>query len=239
MDTDEPLEWENALYEIRWHIVRNTQNPEEVNTLLAYLHSTNWEAFRARLLKKGQQSEEEYQQQLRACSQCEQPFPRQELTRIAGWNRTLYCATCAAAIRQAHSYICQYCHDIYVRLQPQPRDMEHCRKSICEYEHTRVVTQNVRARKIKEPANLTLKQWAKTLNHFHYKCAYCQKSYEACDHFVPLGMGIGSVAQNCVPSCYACNLKKGNWHPDAVSTIQNESMQAVRHYLESLEKNKR
>jgi len=83
------------------------------------------------------------------------------------------------------------------------------------------------------PATLTIEQWLKTLEHFGGKCAYCQgRSGIIIEHFIPLPLASsGTTRENCVPSCYACNSKKGNSHPDEVTAISREALDRVRSQL--------
>jgi hypothetical protein len=74
------------------------------------------------------------------------------------------------------------------------------------------------------PATLTLQQWLTTLDHFAWKCAYCQeRSYEVLEHFIPMLLRDidiqfyreigGTTARNCVPACHQCNSRKGRNSP--------------------------
>ncbi len=81
----------------------------------------------------------------------------------------------------------------------------------------RVRTQTLRARLAGAPATLTLKEWLNTLDNFHWHCAYCHGSFEVMEHYIPLpDPKGGTTAENCVPACHKCNLKKSNKHPDNV-----------------------
>lgn len=97
-----------------------------------------------------------------------------------------------------------------------------------------VSTQRWRAKKIGEPDTLTVQQWEQTMDHFDWKCAYCQQSELLClEHFIPLGMGLGTIQSNCVPACDDCNKKKRNTHPAIVKNIPQEAIERVRTYLMS------
>lgn len=68
----------------------------------------------------------------------------------------------------------------------------------------RVENQCFRAHTLHAEATLTLVEWLKTLNYFHWYCAYCQiKPFQILSHYVPLPHA-GTTAQNCVPACRRC-----------------------------------
>jgi P22_AR N-terminal domain/HNH endonuclease len=90
----------------------------------------------------------------------------------------------------------------------------------------------LRAEKLGLPATLTVVQWLVTLDHFGWRCAYCQdRPGIIIEHFIPVSLGGGTTVDNCIPSCYACNSKKGNNHPDMVTTIPRGILNAIRSRL--------
>ena len=71
-------------------------------------------------------------------------------------------------------------------------------------EYDRVQAQLVRARCLQINATLTIRDWLITLDHFNWRCAYCQiRPFQILHHFVPLPEG-GTTADNCVRACYSC-----------------------------------
>ena len=87
-----------------------------------------------------------------------------------------------------------------------------------------------RARKAGLPATLTFVEWIKTLQHFDWKCAYCQiNPYEVLEHFIPIIGGGGTTKGNCIPACKACNSKK--WVDNPRSFCLNETLYRIRAYL--------
>lgn len=79
------------------------------------------------------------------------------------------------------------------------------------------------------PASLTLDQWLATLKHFHYLCAYCQRSpYEVLEHYIPIIQNGGTTVYNCVPACEACNLRKTDYYPDDVPAEFNMAKGIIR-----------
>lgn len=85
---------------------------------------------------------------------------------------------------------------------------------------------NLRARTYAKSCSysLTLKQWMYAQRYFHFRCAYCQKETSplTVDHVIPLLYQGASSADNCVPSCYACNNKKGEFFGEALKYIFSE-----------------
>lgn len=61
-----------------------------------------------------------------------------------------------------------------------------------------------RARTLGAEATLTLVDWLTTLDHFNWRCSYCEsKEFRVMSHFLSLPLG-GTTPENCVPACYAC-----------------------------------
>jgi 5-methylcytosine-specific restriction endonuclease McrA len=97
-----------------------------------------------------------------------------------------------------------------------------------------------RASELELPATLTLEQWLGTLEHFQWKCAFCQGPYILLEHFIPLALGMeGTVQSNCVPACRSCNSKKGSDHPATIATKYEmaDAIQKVQAYLLEAEQN--
>lgn len=75
-------------------------------------------------------------------------------------------------------------------------------------EYRRVKKHLNKARKKKLPATLSLTQWLTICREYDYKCAYCERGrLESLDHVLPLSLGGGTTAKNCVPCCEACNFE--------------------------------
>lgn len=223
-----------ALREIQRIIIRVARTPEAREEILQALAHADWDAIQARAQYMEQRAEEEYQAQVLYCHRCEQPLPRRDLIGLPKWDRHYYCPSCAEHIRVRNTYVCLACGKPYLSRKKPAADMECCsllHSTACGREHAIVVLENSRARKLKEPATLTLKQWVAALTYFSYSCAYCGGPYQICDHFLPLGMGAGSTQSNCVPSCQSCNIKKGKLHPDQVKSIKAAQLHRVRGHL--------
>jgi hypothetical protein len=55
------------------------------------------------------------------------------------------------------------------------------------------------------------RQWRRSLHRLtEGACLYCGAPSESIDHVHPLSRGGQSVTENCVPSCLACNGRKGD-----------------------------
>lgn len=92
-----------------------------------------------------------------------------------------------------------------------------------------------RARALGLPATLALKEWIDTLDHFTWKCAYCETgAYDVFEHFVPTFHGGGTTQSNCVPACYSCNTRKRDLHPLTITGGLQEAIERVSLYLQSL-----
>src|SRR5215472_5776877 len=67
------------------------------------------------------------------------------------------------------------------------------------------IEQNLRlARVLKARATLTLVDWFRILEHFDWRCAYCQSEpFQVLLHILPQEVA-GTTPENCVPACYHC-----------------------------------
>lgn len=76
-----------------------------------------------------------------------------------------------------------------------------------------VSVHNQRAARVGQEATLTVRQWAGIIERFRHRCAYCPARSSALDHVVPIHLGGGTTAFNCVPACHRCNSRKGRQDP--------------------------
>lgn len=110
----------------------------------------------------------------------------------------------------------------------------HC-QSLYKSTGDNLATHRSRAKKLGLPCCLRLAEWIVNRKHFNDLCAYCQQSpYEVLDHFIPITLGGGTVANNVVPACNACNGRKLCTHPDRITKIPRVDIERVREYLSSL-----
>src|SRR6266700_5958556 len=71
-----------------------------------------------------------------------------------------------------------------------------------------------RAMDASTPATLAPIEWIASLAYFGGKCAYCRhRPIQVLEHFLPIALGGGTTADNCVPACHRCNIKKGVYIP--------------------------
>lgn len=93
-----------------------------------------------------------------------------------------------------------------------------CRKQYYQTEQGRKnharAKQNRRARINSLPDTLTTEQYNENLDHFDYKCAYCECELTPDNHHIehvyPISKGkYGTTKENCIPSCESCNSSKG------------------------------
>lgn len=82
------------------------------------------------------------------------------------------------------------------------------------------------------PCNLLLGEWAETLRHHNWRCAYCKGPFESLDHFTPVSQGGGSWVGNVVPACLQCQVAKGGQLPQEVAAISQEIMERIARYLQ-------
>ncbi len=68
----------------------------------------------------------------------------------------------------------------------------------------RVEAQLQRARTLGAEATLTLVEWLTTLDHFNWRCSYCEsREFRVMSHYLLLPLG-GTTPENCVPACNPC-----------------------------------
>lgn len=88
---------------------------------------------------------------------------------------------------------------------------------------------------LKSQDTLTIDVWAKILDYFDWKCAYClERQYVELDHFIPRSRNGLTTVNNCIPACRPCNLKKHNAAPEDVKYLPREAVERVSRFLESL-----
>lgn len=82
------------------------------------------------------------------------------------------------------------------------------------------------------PCNLLLGEWAETLRHYNWHCAFCKGPFQSIDHFIPVSRGGASCVGNVVPACLSCQVAKGNLLPEEVEFIARDRMDMIARYLE-------
>ncbi len=208
-----------------------SETSEDVQKILNDLLATDWDVILAHNLHYSQKAHEAYFHDW-YCACCFEHFPRSQMSKIRGWNENFhYCAACQEQIRQENSYTCSVCQFRYVSMKSPGERTPLCYD--CRDE-SKVVKSNLeRAVAFSLLATLTLHEWITALGYFNWKCAYCQEGkYEVLEHFIPLRHGGGTTAGNCIPSCNACNIKKGNKRPTSLASLfSSESLSRIQEYL--------
>ncbi len=103
-------------------------------------------------------------------------------------------------------------------------------------EELRVKDQNRRAEQLGLPATLTTKQWLAAIEYFNWHCAYCPKSFNDLEHFIALHHKGGTTADNCIPACNPCNVKKSKHRTSNLDTLfPAENLARIRAYLASVQ----
>lgn len=173
---------------------------------------------------------------LEVCGLCREFFPEHEVMTLRGSVEYPYvleddvclqcmpravnyyraeCPLCGIVGHSAGDFysrgVCPMCHEQYL-WQPD--------------ECVRVSKQLTRARKNGLADTLTIAEWIQTLIDFGRRCAYCGGPYKLMDHYIPIRLGGGTTAQNCVPACVACNFSKERDQPTRVSQQRLEEVGA-------------
>lgn len=173
------------------------------------------------------------------CRKCRQKHPVECLQsdrRLPDW-RFRYCPMCLKKEIDSQTLTC-FCGRLHVHpinlsvylLTKADNRCPICRITDLKRESHIVSTARGCAIKYGGIATLTLDQWIQTLNYYKGMCAYCSvRPYQVLEHFVPLTLGSGTTADNCVPACLSCNSLKRNLYPDEVKAI---TIDGVKCYLD-------
>lgn len=139
-----------------------------------------------------------------------------------------YCPTCWGPIHEEHERILE-------ATQQEQRRQERLAAGY-QREANAVKRHNERAIEAGCEATLTITQWLKTLDHYDWRCAYCGDPYEELEHEIPIALGGGTTAINCIPSCRSCNRTKSMKHPDEIreTSLSPEAHRRVRAEMEAL-----
>jgi 5-methylcytosine-specific restriction endonuclease McrA len=170
--------------------------------------------------------------EMTSCKECGRLFPKRAAYKFGETfiydNYCLHCVECAIEKQFVNCKGCNkrtasatndYCYDCY---------------QISLRIGTQVTIHLKRAREANTPATLTVKQWEQAITYFGGKCAYCQsRTFQALEHFIPINLGGGTTADNCVPACSRCNNKKGGAHPDNLNNFPPHVLTRVKNYLNS------
>lgn len=208
---------------IMGHLADNVKDAQSLSNMLM---NTDWEEIvvpSEGLAKK-------------ICYECKRFYPSNGLQNVNGYGHHLYCPDCRI--------LCPSCLRLHVSskryryLYPLCDDcgedvLEKVGRDRIDIEARKLTYQLKRASDLKLPATLRLGGWIGVLEHFLWKCAYCQdNSYEHMDHFLPLKLLAGGTSlNNCVPACQHCNCTKSKLHPDTIKGIPQADILRVKQYL--------
>lgn len=148
------------------------------------------------------------------------------------------CSTCLQAQRAIFRCICDGCGMRYRYPPVRASHIPLCARCYQRSYDARVRVNQARSRAVAAglPATVTIGQWLRTLDHFGWRCAYCQaeavEGYMGIDHYLPLCLKGGSTPENCVPCCPDCSRKKGTKHPGAIESVfGRDALDAIEAYL--------
>ena len=147
------------------------------------------------------------------------------------------CPNCVEQVRDEYKVTCLICDSRFFPFG-NIRSRKLCGKCASEEnmrELDRVEAHNTRARQLDRPATLTIKQWLAALRYFDERCAYCLSHYKGLEHYLPLDLGGGTTALNCLPSCMTCNVRKRDKHPDEFALLfPAENIEHIKSYMRSV-----
>lgn len=209
---------------------------DDIDTTATVFSNADWQTLFETCLLELEDMDKEYIERmgnrLVSCDRCEEEFPRKTMTPVKKYGANtmrLFCSDCLI-IMQSSPRPCVYCGIEFIASTNNNIETLclSCR-FLGETSEMRRLNQALnRARKVNEPATLTFDKWKKIVFDFEGLCAYCrEQSFEVIEHFVPIGKGKGTTAQNCVPACSRCNKEKIHKHISVVD------MARVQSYLES------
>jgi 5-methylcytosine-specific restriction endonuclease McrA len=68
-------------------------------------------------------------------------------------------------------------------------------------------------------------------HNIQWKCAYCGvRPYRVLEHFIPIGLGGGTTADNVLPACSRCNSTKSLYHPQ--DALQYDVIKRITIYFQ-------
>lgn len=222
---------------LRHDIAGMSQTEEEAHLILQILSETDWTAFitRARASEKALQEyknergqmAEALNQKIVRCGVCwnkvqynQLAFPNLKKAErktlqwsIPNRDNKFCCPSCREIILKKYTRICKFCKNKFIANNSQ-NTCRACWWKDSRHLSAQVKRQLARAREKQLTATLTLREWRSTVEYFKGKCAYCLTApMEVLDHFIPIKLGGGTTADNCIPSCSGCSLDKSAYNP--------------------------
>lgn len=189
--------------------ILKTCTPDVTRSILAELSAVDWETLHQEKIEERAKQNDEMLNSIRACDLCKAPFRLRDLhyQRLG-----FYCDKCLPIVEEPYHAVCLACDRPFVRNRAGYGQMcADCLAANANYaRELRIVKSQVsRAKRAGLEASLSFQEWIGILDRYSWKCAYCGGRYEALEHVNPIFCGGGTTAQNCVPSCHACNSRKG------------------------------
>jgi hypothetical protein len=225
-----------------------------VNRLLKNIES-KLRNIGSNILNYIQALEEDYRQRMEtptACCHCQEIHLYQDL--LPTWSTSLREGSDRTLYRQvwkrpwpgervsphSHCHIC--CESIHEEnkriLEATRQEQIRQERLVTGYrrEANAVKRHNERAIEAGCQATLTITQWINTLDYYEWRCAYCEGPYEELEHRIPIILGGGTIAINCVPSCRPCNRTKSMKHPDKIieTSLSPEAHRRINTQMEAL-----
>lgn len=239
-----------TLDDVSKYIVKEAGSQEAITFLLEALSKTNWQQAINVVADEDRERMEYYDLQTRIrrqeqldryaiCSKCQIETTERCVNELPG-TVGRYCMVCVEELKRTHGHRCIICSELYIWLEEQGEGMEvcySCKDPFKSTEYIRVHKQNIRARKYKVAATLTVGQWLANTRYFDNKCAYCKECpFDCLEHFMPISLNGGTTQDNCLPSCGKCNTRKSDRHPDTLTGLfPSENLACIRAYFASLQ----
>lgn len=199
-------------------IAWEAENEADVMAILTSLrHDVQWEPHLQRAAHRRAEAEEAnraFSARLVPCERCGKEVTLLEAaTHSVAYKR--YCVQCSEIVSELYKRQCMYCGATYSvgGIKDYPGLCKACWREDWAKEARRLYLQIERTKNLDLLAQLSLKNWLTTLEHFSWSCAYCRGEFEAMDHYVPLSRGGPTTWNNVLPSCQRCNRKKAGALP--------------------------
>jgi hypothetical protein len=241
-------EWHEEVQRFRQGEVRNIRPCDQCSHNMPRTYDKKWpgQQVEVRVCEQCQQKFRELKAQdertPRPCQICKGEHAPIDLVELEIRSKTIFqgkakMQICPVFPDQAIDHLretCQACDSRYIPTHSMIL-CNTCWEGPIRKEWEKVSNNKSRARSQGQAARLTIKQWLQTIDHFHQKCAYCQKrDYSDLEHYIPLPQA-GTTVDNCLPSCGKCNNRKSNRSPDAlVEIFPVENLERITAYFEAV-----
>lgn len=253
------LGFDELIERLIYRILEQSHTPEQANYytngVIARLTGVDWAKKIVEIREKQQayfdawcQLDEQENDKLVCCTKCNKEIRWGDSVRLdepPKWRYLVLCQDCAYSIQQEHEFrknqrfprTCALCGSVFEILFPSD-SLGLCTSCYSEFNQRELYRVNSHLRRAKQLgflATLTLTEWLRAIEAFGGLCAYCQQQpYEEMEHFIPLSLGGGTTADNCIPACKECNMHKHQKHPeDSGLRFSHLNILRVRHYLQT------